>query len=86
MTGKQPHEHGRDGKHPAKRHQMENPEEYGQVPGEVSHREPSHPGVADRPAGAKESGGVKGGEQAKPGKARATRTNPRKIKLPASGG
>ena len=62
-----PHEHGRDGKHPVKRRQMENPEAYGQVPPGAPHRGPSHPGVEERSAGTKNSGGIKGGEQAKPG-------------------
>ena len=68
MTGRKPHEHGRDGKHPVKRHQMENPEAYGQVPSKVSTRHaPPHPGVRERDAGTGKSGGVKGGEYAKPG-------------------
>ena len=65
MTKRKPH--ARDGEHPAKRRQMEHPEEYGQVQSKVSQRSSSHPGVKERPAGAKSSGSVKGGEHAKPG-------------------
>lgn len=79
MTGKQPHEHGRDGTHPAKRHQMENPEKYGQTPSEVSkHRGAPHPGVKERDAGTKDSGGIKGGERAKPGQMAGDEDKPAK--------
>jgi hypothetical protein len=64
MTARKPK---RDGGHPAKRRQMEQAEEYGQVSSKVSPRGPSHPGVKERPAGARSSGSVKGGERAKPG-------------------
>ncbi len=68
MTAKRPHSVSRDGNHPAKRRQMEQPEEYGQVASNVSKGAgPSHPGTKTRPAGAGHSGGIKGGERAKPG-------------------
>ena len=61
--------HGtRDGKHPDKRRQMEQPEEYGQVASNVSKdKGRPHPGTKERMPGAPRSGAVKGGEHAKPG-------------------
>jgi hypothetical protein len=67
-TGKRPHDVSRDGKEPAKRRQMEEPEQYGQVASKVSKGSgPSHPGTKARSAGAGQSGSVKGGERTKPG-------------------
>jgi hypothetical protein len=67
-TGKRPPNVSRDGKEPAKRRQMEEPEQYGQVASKVSKDSgPSHPGIKARAAGTKHSGGVKGGERTKPG-------------------
>jgi hypothetical protein len=68
MTAKRPHNVSRDGQQPAKRRQMEEPEEYGQVASNTSKRAgPSHPGIKTRAAGASQSGSVKGGERTKPG-------------------
>ena len=65
---KRPHNVSRDGQQPAKRRQMERPEEYGQVASKVSKGAgPSHPGIKTRAAGAARSGAIKGGERAKPG-------------------
>lgn len=68
MTAKRPQSVSRDGTHPVKRRQMEEPEEYGQVASKASRQAgPSHPGTKERAAGARRSGSVKGGERAKPG-------------------